>query len=82
MAESERRSAAADFVSIETPAGGPHFDFTQLRLGDETVLAFALKDQEVAEYHYRFYHLLATLDGRSLDRRSGSELTAASCATS
>jgi len=25
------------------------------------VLAFALKDQEVAEYHYRFYHLLATL---------------------
>jgi hypothetical protein len=27
------------------------------------VLAFALKDQEVAEYHYRFYHLLATLMG-------------------
>jgi len=35
--------------------------YTQLKLGDETVLAFALKDQEVAEYHYRFYHLLATL---------------------
>ena len=29
----------------------------------ETVLAFALKDQEVAEYHYRFYHLLATVLG-------------------
>ena len=27
------------------------------------MLAFALKDQEVAEYHYRFYHLLATLMG-------------------
>ena len=27
------------------------------------MLAFALKDQEVAEYHYRFYHLLATLLG-------------------
>ena len=35
--------------------------YTQLKLGEETVLAFALKDQEVAEYHYRFYHLLATL---------------------
>jgi hypothetical protein len=28
---------------------------------DEAVLAFALKDQEVAEYHYHFYHLLAKL---------------------
>jgi hypothetical protein len=28
---------------------------------DETVLAFALKDQEVAEYHYHFYNLLAGL---------------------
>jgi hypothetical protein len=32
-------------------------------LGAETVLAFALKDQEVAEYHYRFYHLLASVIG-------------------
>ncbi len=28
---------------------------------DEAVLAFALKDQEVAEYHYHFYHLLSQL---------------------
>jgi hypothetical protein len=28
---------------------------------DEAVLAFALEDQEVAEYHYHFYHLLAQL---------------------
>ena len=48
--------------------------YTQLKLGDETVLAFALKDQEVAEYHYRFYHLLATSDGRSLDRRRRNPL--------
>ena len=32
-------------------------------MGEETVLAFALKDQEVAEYHYRFYHLLAAVIG-------------------
>ena len=28
---------------------------------EEAVLAFAVKDQEVAEYHYRFYHCLAGL---------------------
>jgi hypothetical protein len=52
---------AADYVSIERPPEGRLSTYTQLKLGDETVLAFALKDQEVAEYHYRFYHLLATL---------------------
>jgi hypothetical protein len=60
----EKRKAAppaADYVSIERPPEGRLSPYTQLKLGDETVLAFALKDQEVAEYHYRFYHLLATL---------------------
>ena len=52
---------AGDLVSIERPPDGRQSAFTQLKLGEETVLAFALKDQEVAEYHYRFYHLLATL---------------------
>lgn len=52
---------AADYVSIERPPEGRLSPYTQLKLGEETVLAFALKDQEVAEYHYRFYHLLATL---------------------
>jgi len=52
---------AADYVSIERPPEGRLSPYTQLKLGDETVLAFALKDQEVAEYHYRFYHMLATL---------------------
>ena len=61
---SERKRAqhpAGDLVSIERPPEGRLSTFTQLKLGDETVLAFALKDQEVAEYHYRFYHLLAAL---------------------
>jgi hypothetical protein len=60
----EKRKTApptADYVSIERPPEGRLSPYTQLKLGDETVLAFALKDQEVAEYHYRFYHLLATL---------------------
>jgi hypothetical protein len=57
------KSAAAEYVSIEKPAHGRISAATQLSLGGETVLAFALKDQEVAEYHYRFYHLLATVLG-------------------
>src|SRR5258705_2449187 len=40
---------ATDLVSIERPPYGRLSTFTQLKLGDETVLAFALKDQEVAE---------------------------------
>jgi hypothetical protein len=57
------KAAAADYVSIEKPPEGRTSAWTQLKLGEETVLAFALKDQEVAEYHYRFFHLLATLMG-------------------
>src|ERR1043165_5278908 len=57
------KPAAAEYVSIEKPLHGRISAATQLSLGGETVLAFALKDQEVAEYHYRFYHLLATVLG-------------------
>jgi len=60
---SRSKAQTSDFVSIEKPPEGKISTSTQLRLSDETVLAFALKDQEVAEYHYRFYHLLATLMG-------------------
>jgi len=60
---SKTKSASGDYVSIERPPEGRTSTSTQLRVGNETVLAFALKDQEVAEYHYRFYHLLAALMG-------------------
>ena len=59
------KGAAGDFISIEKPPEGRTATSTHLRLGDETVLVFALKDQEVAEYHYRFYHLLASLMGEN-----------------
>jgi hypothetical protein len=61
--EKGREKAAADYVSIEKPPEGRISTSTQVQLGDETVLAFALKDQEVAEYHYRFFHWLATVVG-------------------
>src|SRR5438270_7589775 len=47
-----KTTAEADYVSIEKPPEGRKSSSTQLKLGSETVLAFALKDQEVAEYHY------------------------------
>lgn len=62
-AKSRSKTPASDFVSTQKPPESKNSTSTQLRVGDETVLAFALKDQEVAEYHYRFYHLLATLMG-------------------
>lgn len=57
------KTKSGDFVSIEKPPEGRLTAATHLRMGEETVLVFALKDQEVSEYHYRFYHLLATLLG-------------------
>jgi hypothetical protein len=64
-ADSEKKKAetpsASDYVSMERPPEGRVSRYTQLKIGDETVLAFALKEQEVAEYHYRFYHQLASL---------------------
>src|SRR5205823_14920423 len=68
--EKNKAKTAADYISIEKPPEGRTSTSTQLRLGDETVLAFALKDQEVAEYHYRFYHLLSTV----LAERWGEEV--------
>jgi len=57
------KPSSAEYVSIEKPLHGRISAATQLSLGAETVLAFALKEQEVAEYHYRLYHLLATVLG-------------------
>lgn len=57
------KGKSGDYISIQKPPDGRLASATQLHLGDETVLVFALKDQEVAEYHYRFYHLLASLLG-------------------
>jgi hypothetical protein len=59
----KNRSGAGEYVSIEKPPEGRTSTTAQLWMGEESVLAFALKDQEVAEYHYRFYHQLATILG-------------------
>jgi hypothetical protein len=62
-----------EFISIEKPPESRLSWNTQLRVGSEEVLVFALKDQEVAEYHYRFYRVLASL---MADRCTEDEATA------
>lgn len=63
---------SSDYITIEKPPENRSSWATQLRVGNEEVLVFALKDQEVAEYHYRFYHRIATL---MADRRTEDEET-------
>jgi hypothetical protein len=56
------RGAAAGEMVRNAPPSEETVSWTSCVLTrDEAVLAFALKDQEVAEYHYHFYHLLAKL---------------------
>jgi hypothetical protein len=60
----EKDGAQADeFVCTEKPPENRLSWVTKVRFDNEEVLVFALKDQDVSEYHYRFYHVLATLAG-------------------
>src|SRR6202051_5161279 len=44
-AKDKSKAKSADYISIEKPPESRTSTSTQLRLGEETVLAFALKDQ-------------------------------------
>ncbi len=57
----KEKISKGEFISIEKPPESRLSWNTQLQVDDQEVLVFALKDQEVAEYHYRFYRVLATL---------------------
>ncbi len=50
-----------DFVVAERPVEGRQSWASQVSFENETVLVFALKEQDVAEYHYRLYRRLAAL---------------------
>jgi hypothetical protein len=50
-----------EFVVTERPPDSRASWASQVRFDHEEVLVFALKDQDVSEYHYRFYHVIATL---------------------
>ena len=51
----------SDFVVAERPADDRQSWASQVSFENETVLFFALKEQDVAEYHYRLYRRLAGL---------------------
>src|SRR5579875_1696558 len=62
----KRRTRAAlekigDFVVAERPSEGRQSWTSQVSFENETVLVFALKEQDVAEYHYRLYRRLSGL---------------------
>ena len=66
--DGNKNAPAGEFVCTERPPDNRQFWASQVRIGDEEILLFALKDQEVAEYHYRFYSMIASLIA---DRMSG-----------
>jgi hypothetical protein len=51
----------SEFVVAERPAEGKQSWASQVSYENETVLVFALKEQDVAEYHYRLYRRLSAL---------------------
>jgi len=67
-----RKTKASEYVSLEKPPAGQASPSAQLVLDEETVLAFALKDREMAEYHYRFYQVLATVIGEQRSKEVAS----------
>jgi hypothetical protein len=57
-----RDRKSCEMVSMDKPSESKVSWSAKVVLSkDEAVLAFALKDQEVADYHYRLYQLLASL---------------------
>ena len=59
--QKKTQAAPADLVSMERPPENRLSTASQVRIGNETVFAFGLKDQEVAEYHYRLYNLISNV---------------------
>jgi len=50
-----------DAVTFERPSDARQIPATSQQSGDLTVLAFSVKEVEMADYHYRFYNALAAL---------------------
>ena len=50
-----------DCVTFERPADARQIAGSAREIGDMTVLALAVKDMEVADYHYQFYNALAAV---------------------
>lgn len=67
---------SAEFVVAERPAHGRQSWASQVSFQNETVLFFALKEQDVAEYHYRLYRKLAAIIAEGWSKEAGSAFKA------
>lgn len=67
------RDQARDHVTFERPAENKVSWASHTVRGNEAVLVFAVKEQELADYHYRFYHQLAQLMGDHWNEEAQSE---------
>ncbi len=74
-APKDAKEKLADFVVGERPAEGKQSWTSEVRFENETVLVFALKEQDVAEYHYRLYRRLAALIGDKWDAKTAEAYT-------
>jgi len=61
-----KREAEETFIATEPPEAGEAVPSSTLVERDAAVLAFAVKDAEVADHHYRFYRAIAELAADSL----------------
>jgi hypothetical protein len=59
--QGKAQKAAEPLVSIEKPQDANALPSGVVVNGEDAVLAFAVKDAEVADYHYRFYHSIAEI---------------------
>lgn len=50
-----------DSMTFERPVESRHIPWSRTSHGGATMVAFGIKDLEVADYHYQFYNVLATL---------------------
>jgi hypothetical protein len=57
----EKAAGSQEKVVFEAPAEKARIWSTQFTSGGDAVLVFAVRDQEVAEYHYLFYRAIATV---------------------
>ncbi len=65
--KSKKKNAGDQLVSMEKPAANKQVAVARMADGGQMILAFGIKDQELADYHYHFYRSIATLVADKLE---------------
>jgi hypothetical protein len=64
---------SGDQVGFERPSEQRQIFVSRVMRRDSAILAFAIKDEEMAEYHYCFYNAIATLVANASDNTAARE---------